>query len=126
MFKVLNELDLLNKEVDKLKLKKEALIQQIEQNMSCDFGKSKTVTTDGYKVTITKPMRLTIDLEKWDEIKDEVDKSLRPIRTKRELDLKGYNYLKENCKSEFAMVSKAVIAKPGKTSIKLKVVEDVV
>lgn len=85
-------------------------------------GKSKTFNEDdlGFKVNFKKNVSVKLDQDAWKSTRLNVPEDLRPEKIKFELDEKGFEYLKENNKDIYKMVSACVEIKPGKTTVKVE------
>lgn len=84
---------------------------------------SITHKLDGYKVTLTQPVRRSVDADMWAEIEATVDAELHPIKYKIEADPKGMKWLQENEPLEWAKMAPAFTTKPGKISVKVEEME---
>lgn len=82
---------------------------------------SQTQKTDQFKITTTGVINRRLDPALLDAVIDQIPLHLRPIKTKVELDKKGYAYIKENEPAIYKLLSPAVTIKPGKTSVKIEV-----
>lgn len=79
---------------------------------------SKTDKTTRWKVTTTGKMTRKIDVEAFDKIAHTIPAEFHPIKSKRELDEKGLNWLKENRPAIYAEIIKLVTTTPAKTAVK--------
>lgn len=57
---------------------------------------SKTTAFDAFKVTITTAQNVKLDWDKYDEMVADIPAEYRPVKSKREVDEKGINWLREN------------------------------
>jgi hypothetical protein len=84
---------------------------------------SITQKLDGYKVTLTQPVRRSVDAEMWESVKYKIPEEMRPVKTKLEADASGMKWLAENEPSFWAAVAPAFTTKPGKISVKVEAME---
>ena len=84
---------------------------------------SITHKLDGYKVTLTQPVRRSLDVKMWGMLKHKIPEQLRPVKTKLEADASGMKWLAENEPKFWAAVAPAFTTKPGKISVKIEEVE---
>lgn len=102
-----------------------ALRINIEEQIVALTGKkdegSKTVDSEGYKLTITGKMTRKMDWDKWDAVKAQIPDHLHPVKSKPELDEKGVKYLQLNEPAIYALLPLEV--KPAKTSVEVKLKE---
>ena len=88
-----------------------------------DFsGTSKKVTEDdlGFSITVTKSITVKLDQDKYAAVRNNIPENLLPEKIKYELDKKGFEFLKENEKEIYLMVSSCVTETPGKPTIKVE------
>lgn len=85
---------------------------------------AQTTTADGYKVTTTGVMRRTLDAAAWESVKTEIDPVYWPIEVKESLSDTRCKWLAENMPDVWALCSRAVITKPGKTGVKVVKLEE--
>lgn len=57
---------------------------------------SKTSNFEGFKVTITTAQNIKMDWDAYDKIVGDIPESFRPVKSKREVDEKGVNWLRQN------------------------------
>ena len=81
---------------------------------------SETHTVGDVKVKLTQPVNRRADLEAIEALGLEH----APIRTKRELDVVGLKWLRENDPESFAKVAAHVTSTPGRVSIEIKEPEE--
>jgi hypothetical protein len=79
--------------------------------------------TRRYKITTTYKMNRKLDLNKWDEIKENIPRRFHPVRYKPELDLKAYRQLEIDNREHFLAIAKHVVATPAKPSIKVEILK---
>ncbi|MBK8974128.1 MAG: hypothetical protein IPM37_23215 [Hahellaceae bacterium] len=82
-----------------------------------------TVTIDDqFKVSTTGKINRSLSESVWDAIKSQIPEPLakRLVRYKPALDLKELRYIELNEPAYFALVSKAITAKPAKASVSVK------
>lgn len=94
----------------------EALIEALGKR---DEG-SKSYTVDDWTVTITAKLNRSIDWDKWDQVSGTVPKNLHPVKTKRELDVKGVKWLKDHDAKNYKLLVPCLTSKPGKTAVTIK------
>lgn len=71
-----------------------------------------------WKVTVTRKFNRSIDLDAYEELKDELPRGL--IRLKPDLDLKVYRAVELANPEAFSLVQKVVTVKTAKASIKVE------
>lgn len=81
---------------------------------------SITHKLDTYKVTLTQPVRRSVDVDVWESVKDKIPEEMRPVKTKLEADASGMKWLAENEPKFWAAVAPAFTTKPGKISVKVE------
>ena len=81
---------------------------------------SKTHQTEGHKVTLTQPVRRTLDAGEWERVKSKIAINLHPVKTKIEADAAGCKYLAANDPKTWAVISSAFATKPGKIGVKVE------
>jgi hypothetical protein len=122
---------------DKAKAKRIKLDEEIESIYGTDFeGISKTFKEDelGFSVNLKKNIKYDLDQEAWKSIRSDIPAELRPEKVKFEIDVKGFEYLRDNpdvmespdspnslpYKEYYKMVSDCVTIKNNKTTIKVE------
>ena len=103
--------------------KRHVIEKKIEKLYPLDKNKkSKTFKEKdlGFSIKIEKKFSTSLDQEKYIETRDIIPDNLKPEKIKYTLDTNGYEYLKKHEKEIYKFVSKCVIIKPGKTSIKVE------
>jgi len=85
-------------------------------------AKSKTFSdVEGFKVTVSKGKEnYSLDQEKYAQQRLLITPEMRPEKVKFEIDLKGYEWLRENNKAIYDVVSPCVTMKIGKASVKVE------
>lgn len=78
---------------------------------------SKTHNIDGFKVVITTAMSRKLDWDMYDAVAERIPVDLRPVKPKRELDVTGVKYLKNNEPDIYAMIAPALTVKPNKPTV---------
>lgn len=84
---------------------------------------SITHKLEGYKVTLTQPVRRSVDADVWESVKYKIPEEMRPVKTKLEADASGMKWLAENEPKFWSAVAPAFTTKPGKISIKIEEME---
>lgn len=86
-----------------------------------DVGQKTVTASDGTKVTIKRGFNYKADLE---GVQESFDAMLlaAPVKSKttRELDVKGYEWYRENDRDAFCVLAKHVTVTPKKVSVVLK------
>lgn len=77
---------------------------------------SKTTEIGNYKVTVTRKLNYSFDLNAWESARDRVPAELHPVKTKIELDVKKYEALPSDM---FYTVAECVTVKEGKPGFKV-------
>ncbi len=121
MKQLLNDLYHAQQAEEAARKKRIELESEIEKLFESQLGTRKTFKPDGFKVTINRPLYRKLDTDKWQEIASRIPVALRPVKTKVELDEKGYNWLRDNDPDNYRVVATAVTEKPGKASVKVEV-----
>lgn len=97
--------------------------EKIKEIYGLDFkGNSKYFkeTDIKFKVTIQKNEKYKLDQEAYLSIRGEIPENLRPEKITFSLDVKGYEYLKDNYKEIYKKVSSVVEFKINKPTIKVE------
>lgn len=85
-------------------------------------GKSKTFKKEGseFKVQLTKNIAYNLDQEKWIESRKLIPQNMRPEKISFSLDVKGFEWFKENEPELYEIISDCVEIKPNKTTVKVE------
>lgn len=97
--------------------------KEIEKLYETDFnGNSKTFNENdiGFKVNIKKNIVHKLDEVAWKSIRNEFPEELRPEKISFSVDVKGFNWLKENEEELYRKVSDCVEIKENKPTIKIE------
>jgi hypothetical protein len=90
-------------------------------NLLYDFQEtSKTFKEGEFNVNIKKNIKISLDQEKYADIRKKIPSDLRPEKVKFELDKAGFDYLKENEVEFYRLVSDCVSIKENKRTIKIE------
>jgi len=125
----LNKADLLKKWLKakkaetKAKDDRVAVEDDIIKIYGIDFdGTSRTFKEDdlGFSVNIKKNVIHQFDQDAWKSVREDIPVDLRPEKVKFEVDVKGFEYLKENNKEVYLKVSDCVTVKENKTTVKVE------
>lgn len=81
---------------------------------------SITHKLEEYKVTLTQPVRRSLDVDSWETVKNEIPEQLCPVKTKLEVDALGIKWLQENEPKMWAKVAPAFTSKKGKINVKVE------
>jgi len=100
-----------------------AIEKEITAALEAKDEGSITHNLDGYKVTLTQPVRRTVDAETWSMIESTIDADFHPVKYKLEVDAKGVKWLQENEPMQWAKMAPAFTTKPGKISVKVEKLE---
>jgi hypothetical protein len=100
--------------IDKLKDELITIENELLERVPSKLPGSKTSRLEGYKITVKREINRTIDLEKWDEVKDKIPPEMWPVKMKLEPDNKGCTWLQENRPDLWAVAAEAITEKPGK------------
>lgn len=84
---------------------------------------SITHKLENHKVTLTQPVRRTVDPDMWESVKYKVPEQLRPVKVKIEADAAGMKYLANNEPTFWAAIAPAFTTKPGKIGVKVEEVK---
>jgi len=96
-------------------------IEEQIKSLYKDFKESsKTFTEENFKVNIEKNIVYKLDQEKYVSIRNDIDPNLRPEKITFALDVKGFDWLKENNQGIYNMVSDCVEIKENKSTIKVE------
>ena len=76
-----------------------------------------------YKVVTTGKLSYSANIEDVENL--DIPVNLMPIRTKKELDVKGVKYLKEHHPQVYAKIASLITVKPQKTAITIKELKEV-
>lgn len=99
---------------------------EIEKNIEALYGtdfleSSKTFTEEGFKINLKKNIVHKLDNEAWLSVRNDIPENLRPEKISFSLDVKGFNYLKDNGPAEvYKKVSDCVEIKQNKTTISVE------
>jgi len=86
---------------------------------------SCTTDTGAFKVTVTHKTNLSLDADKWAEIRDQISPELLSVvNYKPALDPKGVKWVRENNAAQYAILSQAITAKPAKPGVRVVAVEE--
>lgn len=80
---------------------------------------SKTYDLGEFKVTLTGNVIRTLDKEVWESIKDKLPPEVRPVTYEPKIDIVGTKWLQANQPENYKILARALIVKPGKTSVKV-------
>lgn len=97
-----------------------ALEEEIARRIATKDEGAEHVQTELFKVTITSKLTRALDEKEWDRIKQNVPDGMSPVRYKPELDLKKFRAIEAANPALFAMVSRAVSARPAKATVKVE------
>jgi len=81
---------------------------------------SITHKLEEHKVTLTQPVRRSLDAKMWEGVKHKIPEQLRPVKTKLEADASGIKWLEENEPNMWAKIAPAFTSKKGKISVKVE------
>lgn len=99
---------------------------QIEADIVAKVGArtegSQTSEADGFKVTTTGKQSISMDWDKWEQVKATIAANLWPVKTKSEVDAKGVRYLQLNEPEVYAKLP--IEVKPAKTAVEVKAVAE--
>lgn len=101
--------------------------KELEEEIAEEIGKQEALPERGqhstqvgaYKVTIKNSINYKADVDAIKKTCAEVGFEYPPVKTKEELDTKGYEWLRENHPELFKQVSAHVTAKPSKPSVQV-------
>jgi len=102
----------------KAKAKRIEIEETIAAKLKAPEDGSKSFEAGEYKVTIKNGLLYSCNVEDLDAL--DIEPALRPIKTERKFDPKGYKWLKENDSATFAKVAEVVTVKPAKVSVTVK------
>ena len=72
-----------------------------------------------YKVVVGQPVYRKVDEEQWHIVKDLIDESFHPVRSKLEVDTTGAKWLAENRPADWRAVASAFTTRPGTPSVSI-------
>ena len=81
---------------------------------------SITHKLEQYKVTLTQPVRRSVDVGVWEKVREQVDPDLWPVKVKIEADATGIKWLEENNPNDWRKIAPAFTTKKGKVGIKVE------
>lgn len=87
------------------------------------FNKLEGSTTQkqgDYKISLTAKLDRKLDIDAYLAIEQQLPDTMRPVKTKIELDLKGIKWMEENAPEQFALVAPCITTKPAKTAVKVE------
>jgi hypothetical protein len=85
---------------------------------------SRTTPLDEYKVTIKKGNSYSLDHEKWEEVKDQIEEGLHPIKTEIKVNPSAAKFMQENYPDSWNLISDAITQKPTNPGVTIKAVEN--
>jgi len=94
--------------------------QEITAALDAKDEGSITHKLEKYKVTLTQPVRRTVDPDMWERVKYKVPEQLRPVKVKIEADAAGMKYLANNEPQFWSGIAPAFTTKPGKIGVKVE------
>ena len=83
---------------------------------------TESTQDSGLKISVTRKLTRTIDLDRYEEVKGNLPKGL--IRLKPDLDLKVYRAVELANPEAFALVQKVISVKPAKASVRIEEVKE--
>lgn len=112
------------REID-AKAEREKIEEQILAQVATKEEGSNTEKTLYYKVTTTGRINRTVKPDVVEELTAKIPDPImqKVFKYKPSLDKKGLDYLQNNEPDYYLEVSKAIVAKPGKTSVKVERIE---
>jgi len=107
---------------EKAKKNRNDIEKEIEALYGTDFQEtSKTFTEEKFKINLKKNIVYKLDNEAWLSIRNDIPENLRPEKISFSLDVKGFNYLKDNGPEDvYKKVSDCVEIKQNKTTISVE------
>lgn len=78
----------------------------------------------GLKISVTRKLTRSIDMESYEEVKDLIPSGLSPVKFKADLDLKKYRAIEAANPDVFKVCQKFISVKPAKAAIKVEEVKD--
>ena len=85
---------------------------------------TESTEDSGLKISVTRKLTRSIDMDSYEEVKDLIPKGLSPVKFKADLDLKKYRAIEEANPDLFKVCQKFVSVKPAKVSIKVEEVKE--
>jgi hypothetical protein len=83
----------------------------------------KTYAADQWKVTVKAPLIRSMNWDAWEQVKGRIPEDLWPVEMKPSLDEKGVKWLQNNEPETYAVLSEALIIKPGSVQITVQEVK---
>lgn len=97
-----------------------AVEAQLSEAFEVPSEGSKTHNTESHKITLTQPMRRSLDVDEWEKVKGNIPPDMHPVQVKIEADATGCKYLANNEPDAWKRIASAFETKPGKTSVKVE------
>lgn len=81
---------------------------------------SITHKTERHKVTLTQPIRRTVDTAVWASVRDLIPEQMHPVKVKLGADASGMKWLADSEPAMWAKIAPAFETKPGKIGVKVE------
>lgn len=94
------------------------------ENIQVPEEGSKTTNVEGYKIVAKGVVNRRLDVDKWDEIREQIPEALRPVKYKPSLDEAGVKWLRNNEPEIYTTLAGCITSKPGKTGFTITKVEE--
>jgi hypothetical protein len=80
-----------------------------------------TLEADGYSVTVRSVVNRRVDWTAFDAVIKSSKIETPPVKTKKELDVPGLKWFRDNSPEQYAALAKTITATPGRSQIKVEV-----
>jgi hypothetical protein len=104
------------------KAKRDEIEKQIVAMIETKEEGTVNAMAGDFKIKIETKLNRTIDAEAFEKIKAQIPEEMRPVKSKLEVDTKGYRYLKENEPKLFLIFAKCVTSKPAKPYVTVEAI----
>ena len=85
---------------------------------------SSVTKTRYYQCTCTGKLNRKLDVETWENIREQIPEDLRPVKTQVTLDLPKLRAIEKENPDVFKVVANAISSKPAKVSVKVEVLNN--
>jgi hypothetical protein len=100
-----------------------SLGEQLAKELGAPAEGSKTHHVGAYSVEVNQPINRKVDWETMDKVLAGNPDRPAPVKTKRELDVPGLKWIRENDPGFYACLATAITATPGRVQVTIKEVE---
>ncbi|RLE37774.1 hypothetical protein DRJ17_05865, partial [Candidatus Woesearchaeota archaeon] len=100
---------------------------EIEESITAELGVreegAQTYDLGTRKITVTAVVNRTLDRQAWESVEGRIPEDLRPVKYEPKLDVAGVKWLHANDPATYRIVARALVVKPGKTNVKVTVID---